>query len=75
MPDEIDVSAEQYSDWLANRVENTRRAAAERPLTPNGLCHNCDDPVKEGLLFCDADCTRDYDYRITLERKRRVENA
>ena len=75
MPDEIDVSAEQYSDWLANRVENTRRAAAERPLTPYGLCHNCGEPVGEGFKFCNPDCAFDYDYRITLERKRRVENA
>lgn len=75
MPDEIDVASEQYADWLENRLANVRRAAAERPLSPTGLCHNCGEPVGEGFKFCNHDCAFDYDRRETIERKRRVENA
>jgi len=36
-----------------------------KPVTikPNNNCHNCDDDVADGVLFCSTECRDDYDRR------------
>lgn len=63
MPDELDYSSEQYDGWLANRIENIRRASVERKRIPVGRCYNCDASIPEGVTFCDADCQHDEEKR------------
>ena len=63
MPDAFDFATEQYDDWLANQIENQRRKVAVRTCLPVGRCHNCDEPLPEPLLFCNADCAFDFEKR------------
>lgn len=58
---------------LAEHQEELLRQAAlahRKPtVTPRGTCHNCDEPLADGLLFCDADCRADYDHRTTRQQQ------
>lgn len=37
--------------------------AGKHDLKPNGVCHNCKEPVEHPQLFCDSDCAEDYQKR------------
>lgn len=48
-------------------MERERAIAAARawsPLQPTGRCHWCDEPVADGLKFCDPDCRDDYEHAM-----------
>lgn len=58
MSDEADRADEAIEVMLA--AARLRR----KPVLPSvGHCHNCDEPVRAGDLFCDADCRDDYERR------------
>lgn len=49
------------------RTEALRRQAAraaQSRILPVGVCHNCDEPVLAGRLFCDCYCREDYEQRV-----------
>jgi hypothetical protein len=54
---------------VASRLEAAEReacvaAARNRPSMPAVCaCYNCGEPLRPGLLFCDADCRDDYEKR------------
>lgn len=55
-------------DDLATQREEADRALAlmvRRPVgpAPTGYCLNCDEPVGEGVRWCDADCRLDWSRR------------
>ena len=55
-------------DDQAERHEQLFREIALRNLKPEGpppcgFCHNCNEPLDEGLRFCDGDCREDWEYR------------
>ena len=62
MADEIDRGNETADMTLAGYIAAVR-ARAHLTMAPTGSCHNCDEPVNPGRLFCDAECREDYDYR------------
>lgn len=58
---------------LQQALDNHRKAAAERKLMPRGLCYNCDEELEQVngqdvKLFCNVDCTEDWEYRMKLSK-------
>ncbi|BAO20628.1 hypothetical protein [Pseudomonas phage PPpW-3] len=39
-----------------------------RELPRTGHCHNCNEPLTTGGLFCDADCSADHELRSRAAR-------
>lgn len=39
-------------------------------LQSNGFCHNCEENVDAGQVFCDVDCREDYEKRKRAESQR-----
>ncbi|CAA0365262.1 conserved hypothetical protein [Alteromonas alvinellae] len=46
------------------------RANAKPTLLAKGSCHNCEEPVEDQKLFCDADCATDYEKYLRAQRMR-----
>ena len=60
MADDADRAQEQIEAELAH----ARSAAQTRlKLLPIGHCHNCDEPLRGGQLFCDHECAEDFEKR------------
>ena len=55
----------------ATEREEIARADAMRYRKPApiacGVCHNCDEPVKPGRIFCCSECREDYDLRAHMK--------
>lgn len=66
MTDLIDKAAE-VEELL--RMEALGKQQASVRLVATGCCLNCDEPLQPGALFCDADCTHDYERRQSAERR------
>lgn len=74
MADEADLANDQADRWLdqalAQAANNTSR------LAPKGKCHYCEhefdpaDPLTERKLFCDADCSSDFEKEQRLKKLR-----
>lgn len=53
----------------AQQLEEAEREAAIRAqqaklrMVACGACHNCNEPLPPGMLFCDRDCRDDYEKR------------
>ncbi len=66
--DEADMGNEAAEKTLAGYIARIQRQA-KRTLLPAGACHNCGEPVRADLIFCDADCRADYDYAEDVQRR------
>jgi hypothetical protein len=72
--DEIDLANEQSERWL-NQALNQMLANGSR-LVPRGSCYYCEsdfdktDPTAEKRLFCDLDCSKDYEEEQRLKNRR-----
>lgn len=53
---------------LRDSIEAARKDLAKSQCS-TGLCLNCDEPLDEGLRFCDKDCAEDYDKYPPLHTK------
>lgn len=42
--------------------------SAAPAMRRTGHCHNCDESLRSGGLFCDADCLNDYELRARAKR-------
>lgn len=52
------------------RQQAIAAAVAEaRRLRPVGRCHNCLAVIGESALFCDSDCSADYQYRERVTKR------
>lgn len=74
LADEADLANETADRWLSRALAN---ASASGPsLTPKGQCYFCehefnmDDPVERLKLFCDSDCSSDYEREQRLKARR-----
>lgn len=59
MPDIADKAAEAEA-CFARSAETTKRPEGPKPC---GYCYNCEEPVAEGMRWCDTDCRSDYERR------------
>lgn len=48
----IESSEAHQQAMLEAAIAACRRAAPARELQPVGVCHNCEDPVPPGAVFC-----------------------
>jgi len=52
----------------ASEIEQRERQLAlmvRKPTLPaRGTCYNCDEPVRAGACYCDADCREDHEKRL-----------
>ena len=56
--------ADRAQDEIEITLAQARSAAqARQMLIPTGHCHNCDEPLRMGQLFCDQECTLDFEKR------------
>ncbi len=46
------------------------RANSKPTILPKGSCYNCEEPLNNKKLFCDADCATDHDKAERAERMR-----
>ena len=65
--------ADRAQDEIEITLAQARSAAqARQMLIPTGQLHNCDEPLRTGQLFCDQECTLDFEKRergLTLRRQ------
>lgn len=61
-----------YAEEITEAARNAAIAAARKskPQLPcKGACYNCDEPLGEGLRFCDADCRDDFVQRRNARQR------
>ena len=58
--DESDRASAIESAAIDIGVEAARIKAATPEFEAMGQCLNCQEPLEEGLRFCDADCRDDF---------------
>ncbi len=66
--DPLDTASEQEQrtlDHLIQKALDTKKSN----LRPVGACYNCDEPLGQGLLFCDHHCRDDYEARMASRRR------
>lgn len=61
MADEADYTDMQSEFLMSARIRDIRNQGRE--LNPKGACHWCDEPFEHvsQKLFCDSDCSFDYE--------------
>lgn len=73
MADEIDQANEQAELWLKQALSNR---SPESRLPAKGCCHYCESSFEKSdktfaqKLFCDADCSKDYEEEKRLKSRR-----
>lgn len=60
MADEVDMTAEREERFAPFMIQNSRKPEGPKA---NGFCHFCDEPVAEGLRFCNRGCADDWEKR------------
>lgn len=74
MADEIDLANEQAERWLAQTI--SQLFANKSRLTPRGNCYYCDEkfaadiPDADKRLFCDLDCSKDFEEEQRLKNRK-----
>lgn len=74
MADEIDLANEQSERWLNQAIANMGKNSVK--LAPRGTCYYCEasfeptDEEKHLKLFCDSDCSKDYETEQRLRNRR-----
>ena len=61
MPDEMDYAVEKADKLHEFKLMEARQRANTREIEPTGNCHWCEEPTVEGRLFCNKDCSDDWD--------------
>ena len=64
--DPLDRAAHTQQLAIDRAIANTKKQ--ERLLKPKGKCHFCLETVDDLKLFCDQDCSSDYDKLIRNKR-------
>lgn len=57
--DPVDQADALHTLITENRIKSIRSQGRE--INPSGFCHFCEEPVHGNKLFCDADCSTDYE--------------
>lgn len=71
--DQIDNANEMADAYINGAIETARTTKAEHRLAPKGACHNCEEPLADkGQIFCDAECSEDYEYVESRKRANRI---
>ncbi len=65
--DVIDIASEQEAVMLAAQIQQASKSYNK--LVPKGTCHYCDEDVPSDRLFCNRDCSQDYDKEQMLRKR------
>ena len=68
MADQFDRASEHETldrELAIKAALTTSRASV---LNPKGHCYNCLEPLPQGGLFCDRDCSADHELRARSKR-------
>lgn len=57
---DIEKAEQLQQEKLKHSIDQARKDLANT-LRATGLCLNCEEPLPEGIRFCDKDCAEDYD--------------
>lgn len=61
--DVADLAERETETYLA---ECRYKLSKAKPLPAIGICYNCEEPIEDGLRYCDKSCEEDH-----LARKKR----
>ena len=70
MADILDQATDYEMAAREQAVKQALETARMNALQPAGICHNCEDSVPVGRLFCDADCSADHELRTRANRRK-----
>ena len=71
--DQIDNANEMADAYIESAISAARVTNKNSRLVAKGACHNCDEPLPcPGQLFCDSDCSEDYEYVQSRKRANRI---
>lgn len=65
-----DIDRAQEREQTDRDAAIAAAACSAPPLPAVGQCYNCTASVPDGVRFCDADCTRDYERIKNAEVRR-----
>ena len=60
LADESDRASALESMALEAGIEAAKIKASKLEFEPTGFCLNCNEPLDEGLRFCNGDCRDDH---------------
>ena len=60
--DDADRAEDKIEAAIESGIEHARYMIEKTRLTACGACHYCGEGLRDGLLFCDSDCSTDYRY-------------
>ncbi len=64
--DEVDMASEQ-EDYA--RAEALWQVQHHSQPHASGRCHNCDEGLAPGELFCDVGCRQDFEHAAEVKRR------
>lgn len=73
--DPLDAASQLEQETLQRNIDAVRRSAQKRELHPTGRCHWCEEPVGQGLIFCEgepfepSDCAHDWQREHDIKKK------
>lgn len=67
--DAIDIAQRNEETIQKAALDSTLNASKFKQLSHTGKCHYCEEPLKQGL-FCNIDCSSDYEWLKKCESKR-----
>lgn len=67
MSDAADLGNERAEQFLNHSIGQVKKPEID---PANGYCFNCDEPVAEGMRWCNADCCSDWQARIPKVKKK-----
>ena len=65
--DIIDISSEKEAVMLAAQIQQASKNSNK--IVPKGTCHYCDEDIPKERLFCNSDCSHDYDKEQMLRKR------
>lgn len=68
-PDVLDVASFLESEQINNSIKIAQANLMAKKISPKGKCHNCGEKVDAKKLFCDKDCTEDYELRLRSKKQ------
>jgi hypothetical protein len=60
--DEADM-ADRVTEQLVASARAANARALSKVVAPTGFCLNCDEPLADGMRWCDSDCCSDWALR------------
>ena len=67
--DVLDIASFLEAEEVSNAIKYAQSKLLEKSIEPIGKCYNCGEHVDASKLFCDKDCTDDYETRMRSNKQ------